>query len=69
MPALISYFGGLVIGTFLTFIILRATNFERLFHQGKIFEIRVAYILVSIFGGHLVGRIIYFIVDIMTKIN
>jgi uncharacterized membrane protein YwzB len=69
MPQLASYFGGFIIGIFLTFIILRATNFEKLFHQGKVFEIRVAYVLVSLLGGHLLARIIYFIVNLLATTN
>jgi uncharacterized membrane protein YwzB len=69
MPLFASYFGGLIIGTFLTFIILRATNFEKLFHQGKVFEIRLAYIMASLVGGHIVGRIIHFIVNLILTLN
>lgn|GEM_PF-2777803 len=69
MPQLASYLGGFLIGIFLTFIILRATNFEKLFHQGKVFEIRLAYVLVSLIGGHLIGRIMYFIVDLFSTIH
>lgn len=55
------YLMGFLFGFFFTFIILRAIQFEKIFTKGKLFEIRIAYVLVSIIGGHLIGHMAYFI--------
>lgn len=55
----ITYFMGFILGFFFTFIILRAINIEKIFTQGKIFEIRAAYVLISMIAGHIIGHMAY----------
>lgn len=40
----------------ISFLILLASNFEKLFKQGKIVEIRIAYVIMSIIISYLVSE-------------
>lgn len=68
MTIVIAYFAGLLIGSAITFIVLKSTNFEKLFHQGRVFEIRAAYFLLSLIGGHIVGLIFHKIFSLISTI-
>lgn len=51
------YFGGLLIGFIWTFKTLQSVNIEGIFKKGHIWQIRSAYTLISLFGGHVFGAV------------
>lgn len=53
------YFITFIVFVYIAFTILKATNFEKLFKQGKIFEIKVAYTFVSFILAYLITELIF----------
>lgn len=51
------YFGGLLIGFMWTFQTLRASQLDKFFKQSQIWQIRSAYTILSLLGGHVIGAI------------
>lgn len=51
------YFGGLLIGFMWTFQTLRVSQLDKFFKQNQIWQIRSAYTILSLLGGHIVGAI------------
>lgn len=51
------YFGGLLLGFVWTFNTLQSTSIEKTFKKGHIWQIRSAYTLLSLLGGHVFGAI------------
>jgi len=43
------------------FVVLRASNFEKLFKQGRVFEIRIAYVIVIMIISFIIARFITYI--------
>lgn len=55
---LIIYFIGLMIFFGITFKVLRATNLENIFKKNKVFEIKVAYFIISIVIAHILSSVL-----------
>jgi len=48
-------------------LVLLASNFEKCFKQGKILQIRIAYVLVTLIGSHLLASLIKTLATLFTK--
>ncbi|HHV33754.1 MAG TPA: DUF1146 domain-containing protein [Acholeplasma sp.] len=51
------YFGGLLIGFIWTFKTLQSTEIEKIFKKGHVWQIRSAYTLLALLGGHVFGSV------------
>lgn len=51
------YFAGLLLGFIWSFKTLQSTNIESKFKKGHIWQIRSAYTLLSLLGGHVFGSV------------
>lgn len=51
------YFGGLLIGFMWTFQTLRGSQLDKYFKQNQVWQIRSAYTLLALLGGHVMGSI------------
>lgn len=65
----IVYFMGFILGFSLTFITLRALNIEKYFNKGRVFEIQIAYVLLSLIGGHIIGHMAHFIATLFQTVS
>lgn len=57
LSLLIIYLSTFVGGFCLAFVCLLATNLENLFKKGRVFQIKLTYIFISIICGHLFASI------------
>ncbi len=61
----ILYFIFFLVGTILCLKILMSSNLEKVFKQGKIFEIRLAHLILSFIFGFLLASSIIKIIEVM----
>ncbi len=61
----ILYFAFFLIGTLICLKLLLASNLEKVFKQGKVFEIRIAYLILAFIGGFLFASSIVKLIEVL----